>query len=53
MSTKCSQLAFTNSYQRNAKYYFYTAYITSTERKKEKKKKADMFMNCDEYGGAC
>lgn len=29
------------SYQRNAKYYFYTAYISLIEEKKE----ANMFMN--------
>jgi len=48
VSTKCFQIAFTNSYQRSAKYYFYTAYISLIE-----KKEADMFMYCDEYGGAC
>lgn len=49
MSTKCFQIAFTNSYQRNAKYYFYTTYNSL----REKKKKGGMFMNCDAYGGAC
>lgn len=32
MSTKCFQISFTNSYQRNAKYYFYTTYISLREK---------------------